>query len=128
MKNCKCRLDQDGECDACKKLALTAGVRLKTIVGEFMQKFKEVEAEFARRIEEAKEEMVASGEAFGPVGACERCGDKYVDFACSKMVESLGKEDAQFGTAFIKNLQKKFKDRGVTKFPLTTKAWKDISR
>lgn len=123
MKKCSCVVTQDGECDACRTLASTAGVRYRGVFDEFILSYEALQVEFERRIRDIQEKISVSGESFGAVGSCERCQDKYIDFAISKIVSGLqGGMGEKFATLFVKNIRKKFSDRGIKKFPLTEKA------
>lgn len=129
-KKCKCAVTQDGECETCKASASTAGVRFQEVLSQFILSYKSLEAEFTRKIMETKKNLGASAESFGAVGSCDRCNNKYIDFAISKIISGLKEEDPRFGIAFavsfVKNAREKFEKRGVRHFPLTEKALAEI--
>ena len=126
MKKCNCILTQDGECDACKAMASSASVRFKGLLREMMSQLEALEKEFMAKIEALK----ASGNYFSPVGQCDRCVEKYIDFAMSKMIAGLdfsgGERSIAFGVSLVKSIQNTCAQRGIKHLPLTEKAWAEI--
>lgn len=126
MKKCTCSLTQDGECEACKATASSAGVRFRELVREMMSQLTALEKEFMAKIEALK----ASGNYFSPVGQCDRCVEKYIDFALAKMITGLdfdgGERSTAFGVSLVQSFQKACAERGIKHLPLTEKAWADI--
>ncbi len=112
MTDCFCQKDADGECLPCR-----IGIQ------EYTQKVTEVQlrasAEIDRCISKAK-------------SICPGCGEKYLDFAISKVISGLVDSDLvdACGPEALRVLVvqwiAKLKGRGVVAAPLTTKAWSDI--
>jgi hypothetical protein len=123
-KKCKCSITEDGECEACKARASTAGVRFQELFSQFILSYQALEMQ---------EKLQESSNAFGAVGSCDRCNKKYIDFAISKIVSGLkGNKDSRFGTAFainfVKNVREQFSKRGVMHFPLSERALEEHSK
>lgn len=125
-KKCACSLTQDGECETCKAMASSAGVRFKAVFNEMMSQLETLEKEFMEKIEALK----VSGNSFAAVGQCNRCVEKYIDFAMSKMILGLdfdgGERRTAFGVSLVKSIQSTCAKRGINHLPLTEKAWADI--
>lgn len=125
-KKCACTLTQDGECEACRTMASSAGSRFKDLVNEMMGQLEALEKEFMGKIEALK----ASGNSFSTVGSCSHCVEKYADFAMSQMIRGLGFDGTErstaFGVALVKSIQNNCAKRGIRHLPLTEKAWADI--
>ena len=127
-KNCACDVTQDGECETCKAIASTAAERFKNLIGDMMRQLEAVEKEFMERVESLK----ASGGAFSVVGSCERCTDKYIDFAMSKIAAAITEGERsdrnfQFAASLFKSIKKACSKRGIKTLPLTERAWAKIN-
>ncbi len=112
MIDCFCEKNADGECLSCR-----AGIQ------EYVQKITEVQlrasVEVKRCISKVKH-------------ICNGCGEKYLDFAISKVISGLVEGDlvGACGQGPLRALVAQWiatlKERGVVAAPLTIKAWRDI--
>ncbi len=65
-------------------------------------------------------------------GLCESCGEKYLDYAISKVIEGVSETDMVNACgagplrAMVVEWENTLKARGVMAFPLMTKAWEDV--
>ncbi len=112
MADCFCEKDADGECLPCR-----IGIQ------EYAKKITEVQLrasiEINRCISKVKQ-------------VCRGCGERYLDFAISKVVSGLA-ESGMVGTcgrevvrAMTVQWVATLKERGAGVAPLTIKAWSDI--
>ncbi len=112
MTDCFCEKDADGECLPCR-----------TGIQEYAQKITEVQL----RASEEISQCISKAKHI-----CHGCGEKYLDFAISKVISGMVEGDMAgacgWGAlrAMVVQWIATLKGRGVDVTPLTIKAWNDI--
>ncbi len=112
MSDCFCEKDTDGECPPCR-----------TGIQAAAQEITEVNLRASADLSRCVEKLQA---------LCDGCGDKYLDFAISKVilgfVESglVGGFGRPLTLAMVLQWREMLKARGITAAPLIMKVWEEI--
>ncbi len=107
---CICETDADGHCPSCRRI-MSEGLKA---VGDLMKEYQD--------------KMEVAVKLFSADGRCDECARRYADWAMAGYFKTLADADVpkEVVDAGFKSLTRLLMGLGVTAFPLTLKAYKEI--